>query len=123
MAWDSRININQLNNILKTRTFNQTQAIELLVLSACETATGDKQAALGLAGMAVQAGAKSTLATFWSVDDLSTAKFMAEFYHQLATKTSGKAEAARQAQLSLLHHSWYKHPYYWAPYVLIGNWL
>ena len=120
LAWDSRININQLDSILQTRTSNQEEAIELLVLSACETATGDKWAALGLAGMAVRAGAKSTLATLWSVNDLSTAKFMQEFYRQLTAKSSGKAEAVRQTQLSLLHHSWYKHPFYWAP--LCSTW-
>jgi CHAT domain-containing protein len=123
LAWDSRININKLNNILQTRTPNQTGAIELLVLSACQTATGDKWAALGLAGMAVRAGARSTLATLWSVNDRATAKFMSQFYQELAQKPIAKAEAVRQAQLALLHSRWYKHPFYWAPYVLLGNWL
>ena len=123
LAWDDRININELDNILQTRNPQQKNAIELLVLSACETASGDKWAALGLAGMAVRAGAKSTLATLWSVNDRATSEMMSEFYHELADKKLPKAEAVRQAQLHLLNDSWHRHPFYWAPYVLLGNWL
>ncbi|MEL6494135.1 MAG: CHAT domain-containing protein [Cyanobacteria bacterium J06623_7] len=123
LAWNERININELDRILQTRNHRQEHAIELLVLSACETATGDSRAALGLAGMAVRAGAKSTLATLWSVNDRATAKLMSDFYRELSEKHLPKAEAVRQAQLSLLHNRWYKHPFYWAPYVLLGNWL
>ena len=123
LAWDSRINISELDSILQTRTSSQGEAIELLVLSACETATGDKRAALGLAGIAVRAGARSTLATLWAVNDRSTAQLMSEFYQELTMKNTTKAEAIRQAQLALLHTREYKHPFYWAPYVLLGNWL
>lgn len=63
LAWDNRINIRQLDTLLRSRSPNRETPIELLILSACETATGDKQAALGLAGMAVRSGARSTLAT------------------------------------------------------------
>ncbi|PSB12389.1 hypothetical protein C7B62_01895 [Pleurocapsa sp. CCALA 161] len=122
LAWDERININELDSILKARSGDLTKAIELLVLSACETATGDNRAALGMAGMAVRAGAKSTLATLWSVNDQATAKLMSSFYQELLAQVP-KAEAVRQAQLKLLHSRWYKHPFYWAPYVLLGNWL
>ncbi|MGL5074522.1 MAG: CHAT domain-containing protein, partial [Waterburya sp.] len=89
----------------------------------CETATGDKRAALGLARIAVRAGARSTLATLWSVSDRSTSELMSNFYHQLTDNQLPKAEAVRQAQLFLLHHPWYKHPYYWSSYVLLGNWM
>ena len=123
VAWNEKLNINQLDNILQSRSFERENAIELLVLSACETATGDKRAALGMAGMAVRAGARSTLATLWSVNDLSTAKLMSEFYHKLSDKHSTKADAVRQAQISLLHSRQYDHPFYWASYVLLGNWL
>ena len=121
LAWDERININELNSILQTRS--QENALELLVLSACETATGDSRAALGLAGMAVRAGARSTLATLWSVNDRATSELMSDFYRELSDKHLPKAEAVRQAQLTLLHNRWYRHPFYWAPYVLLGNWL
>ena len=123
VAWNEKLNINQLDRILQTRSFERENAIELLVLSACETATGDRRAALGMAGMAVKAGARSTLATLWSVNDLSTAKLMSEFYHELSDKHLTKANAVRQAQISLLHSRQYDHPFYWASYVLLGNWL
>ncbi len=123
LAWDRKININQLDSLLETRNINNSQAIELLVLSACETAAGDKRAALGLAGIAVKAGAKSTVATFWAVNDEATAKLMSEFYEQLISKKVSKAEALRQAQLSLLKDTAFEHPFYWAPYILVGNWL
>ena len=122
LAWDERIDIDELNRILQTRT-GRENAIELLVLSACETAAGDSRAALGMAGMAVRAGARSTLATLWSVNDRATAELMGDFYRELAERHLPKAEAIRQAQLKLLNNPWYRHPFYWAPYVLLGNWL
>ena len=96
----------------------------MLVLSACETVAGDSRAALGLAGVAVRAGARSTLATLWQVNDESTALFMSEFYSELAQSKGqvNKAEALRRAQVKLLKDSKYQHPYFWAPYVLVGNW-
>ncbi len=125
LSWDKRIDVKQLGNLLRNTTLNQGSPIELLVLSACETASGDKRAALGLAGVAVRAGARSTLATLWSVRDESTAKIMGEFYHQLelakANKLS-KAEALRQAQLILQKDAKYSHPHFWAPFVMVGNW-
>jgi CHAT domain-containing protein len=98
------------------------------VLSACETATGDNQAALGLAGVAIRAGARSTVATLWQVNDYSSAVFMGEFYRELVSVPAAqttKARALQQAQRSLLKNPDnpdYQHPYFWAPYVLIGNW-
>ncbi|MGC1245697.1 MAG: CHAT domain-containing protein, partial [Spirulinaceae cyanobacterium] len=83
------------------------------------------RAALGLAGFALRSGALSTVATLWSVNDQSTAELMSEFYQQL-TKVDvslTKAESLRQAQLKLLKNPLYNHPYYWAPFVLVGNWL
>jgi CHAT domain-containing protein len=97
-------------------------SIELLVLSACETANGDKRAALGLAGVAVRSGARSTLGSLWQVDDESTAILMGEFYRQLVLPNVTKAEALRRAQLSILQKH-QEHPFFWAPYVLVGNWL
>ena len=123
IAWDDRIDIDRLDSILQTRNPDRDDAIELLVLSACETAAGDKRAALGLAGIAVRAGARSTLATLWSVNDRATTKLMSNFYHQLSDKHLAKADAVRKAQLSLLHSPGYEHPFYWSSYVLLGNWL
>ena len=73
--------------------------------------------------MAVRAGAKSTLATLWSINDRATAELMSDFYRELSERNLPKAEAVRQAQLSLLNNRWYRHPFYWASYVLLGNWL
>ncbi|MBD2387873.1 CHAT domain-containing protein [Cylindrospermum sp. FACHB-282] len=101
---------------------NQTR-IELLVLSACQTAAGDNRAALGLAGAAIRAGAHSTVASLWQIDDESTALFVGEFYRQLKGSNMTKAEALRLAQIKLLKHPNYNKPGFWAAYVLIGNWL
>ena len=121
LAWDDRIDLDRLERILQTRTYKDK--IELLILSACETATGDKQATLGLAGIAIQAGARSTIATLWSINDRATAELMNTLYEKLATKSMSKAEAIRQAQLKLMRDRRYEHPFYWAAYTTIGNWL
>lgn len=123
LAWDKPIHVNELTALLRSRDDLSETAIELLVLSACETATGDKRAALGLAGVAVQAGARSTIASLWSLDDESGARFVGQLYHELSSGKVSKAEALRRAQLSLLHDPNFRHPRYWAPYVLLGNWL
>lgn len=121
---DRRINVDELNRILQTREQAQPEPIELLTLSACQTAEGDERAALGLAGVAVRAGARSTLASLWSIDDQSSAFLMVEFYRQLVDNPSlSKSQALRRAQLALVNHPNYNHPSYWAPYVLLGNWL
>lgn len=125
LAWDRLLKIDDLDNLLRTNDSQGASDIELLVLSACQTATGDNRATLGLAGIAVRAGARSTLATLWSVDDRSTAALMSEFYKQLANNNLTKAEALQQAQLALWNNKnqdW-KRPYFWAAYVLVGNWL
>lgn len=123
VTWDSFINVLELEKILKENDPRGNNPIELLILSACETASGDSRAALGLAGFAVRAGARSTLATLWSVNDQATAVMMAQFYEQLSTQNVSKAEALRQAQLAMLNNRWYRHPYYWSAYTLVGNWL
>lgn len=123
-AWDERININDLKVLLQTRAESRPETIDLLVLSACQTAEGDKRAALGLAGVAVRAGARSTLATLWEANDTSTAELMAQFYQTLSNPNNSpvtKAKALQSAQLQLLHK--YKSPASWASYVLVGNWL
>ncbi|MEM9217837.1 MAG: CHAT domain-containing protein [Cyanobacteria bacterium P01_F01_bin.150] len=99
--------------------------IELLILSACETAAGDSRAALGLAGIAIRAGARSTLATLWQVNDASTAEFMVQFYQELANPNVTKAEALRNVQLSFLKadsQTRFNRPNRWAPFILVGNW-
>jgi CHAT domain-containing protein len=123
LTWDDRINVKELDTLLRSREQGDLNPIELLVLSACQTATGDRRAALGLAGLAVRSGARSTLATLWSVNDRSTASLMVEFYRELGQPGVTKAQAVRNAQLTLLKQPQYEHPYYWAPFILLGNWL
>ncbi|MGI2908439.1 CHAT domain-containing protein, partial [Tolypothrix sp. VBCCA 56010] len=119
LTWEQLLKVKDFDNLLRLRNTSD-RAIELLVLSACQTASGDKRATLGLAGIAVRAGARSTLATLWSVEDQSTAELMNQFYQELAQRET-KAKALRHAQLALLAK--YQTPYFWAPYVLVGNWL
>ncbi|MEL6502431.1 MAG: CHAT domain-containing protein, partial [Cyanobacteria bacterium J06623_1] len=119
-------NVNQFDNLLRAGSLRRSKPIELLVLSACNTAQGDNEAILGLAGVAVRAGARSTIATLWSADDEATANLMGKFYTNLSQDNEiSKARALRQAQLQLLAESdsQYRHPFYWAPFVLVGNWL
>ena len=126
LDWQERIRVKDLDNLLRVREEQVATPIELLVLSACETATGDKRAALGLAGIAIRAGTRSTLATLWQVNDASTTEFMIQFYQQLKNPQITKAEALRQAQLSFLNQyseTDYNRPYHWAAFSLVGNWL
>jgi CHAT domain-containing protein len=122
VTYDGEIGMDRLAVLVERRRFGD-QPIELLTLSACETAAGDQRAALGLAGVAVRAGARSAIASLWSVNDQATSELIAEFYRQLAVEGSTRAEALRRAQISLLRSRPYRHPGYWAPFVLISNWL
>jgi CHAT domain-containing protein len=101
----------------------RTDAVELLTLSACETAAGDDRAALGLAGLAIKAGARSALATLWVVNDPAAAAMVSHFYRDLQSPGASKASALRQAQLKLPEDPRYRHPNYWSAFLLIGNWL
>lgn len=143
LDWQGRIPMKDIDQLLFLQDPQRAvkDPIELLILSACKTATGDNHAALGLAGLALRAGARSTLATLWTINDASTAEFMVNFYRHLAdhpsadqtsaTQPSGstslsKAEALRNAQLEFLHRypdTDYRRPYHWAPFILVGNWL
>ena len=104
------------------RQSKSQQPLDLLVLSACETAEGDNRATLGLAGLAVRAGTRSTLASLWQVNDRSTVKLMERFYRELSTHRVSKALALQRAQQELLNDPQYRSPYYWSSYVLVGNW-
>jgi CHAT domain-containing protein len=123
--------------------------VQLLVLSACNTAVGNKDSEMGFAGLAVQAGVKSVLASLWQVNDVGTLALMTEFYHQMSQEgVTIKAEALRQAQIAMLHGQVriksgqlvgigtkvtlppglenrkdqnLSHPYYWAGFTVIGS--
>ena len=122
LTYDGRIDLDELSELVE-RTRYQEEPIELLTLSACETAVGDNRAALGLAGVAVRAGARSALATLWTVNDQASADLIAEFYRRLAIPGTSKAQALQRAQLSLLETRAYRHPGYWAAFLMISNWM
>jgi CHAT domain-containing protein len=120
LTHDDVITMDRLEEVMGSQRFTD-EPVDLLVLSACQTAAGDERAALGLAGVAVKAGARSALASLWSVNDESTARLITEFYRQLKDE-NGKAAALRGAQLLLLNDERYAHPAYWAPFLMIGDW-
>ncbi len=118
LTYDDRLTIGHLEEVLR-----QQGALDLLVLSACQTAAGDDRAALGLAGVAIQAGAESALASLWSISDEGTATLIPEFYNQLYINGLTKAESLQRAQIKLLKNPRFDHPVFWAPYLLIGGWI
>ena len=147
--WDQKLTLNQLGLLGRELNWDAAPTVELLVLSACTTALGDRSVELGLAGSAVLAGVKSTVASLWNVNDISSTAFMIEFYRQLP-KASIKSEAIRQTQIAMLRQTLkledgniilpnqtsvplegqslegislpFSHPYYWAGHTVIGNW-
>lgn len=97
---------------------------DLVTLSACETGLSKIEGGDDLVGLSrgfIYAGTPSLLATLWEVDDLATARLMGYFY-QNYQKGMSKPEALRQAQIALKNIPEYKHPYYWAPFLMIGDW-
>lgn len=120
LTYDDKLTMDKLENLLLEKRENP---IELLTLSACQTALGDERAALGLAGVAIKTGVQSVLASLWSVNDESTTLLMQEFYRQLQKPDMSKAKALQQAQIKVAGEQRFRHPAYWAAFLLIGNWL
>lgn len=123
VAYQERIDTNTLSDLIQIGSRDGSRPLELLVLSACETARGDNRAVLGLAGLAARTGTRSVLSTLWDAQDVPNTEFMARFYQVLSQPGTTKAEALRQAQLALIQTSGYTVPHVWGNYVLIGNWL
>jgi CHAT domain-containing protein len=151
LTYDGHLDLNALENMIRPSQYHG-RPVELLTLSACQTAAGDDRAAMGLAGVALKAGARSALATLWSVNDQAATELVSSFYQQLQSPGVTKAKALRLAQMRLLSggaslahatdenrgvrlspqelgaqpavaRSPYAHPYYWSAFLLIGNWL
>jgi len=142
---DETLRLDQLRGM----GWHKPPQVELLVLSACRTALGNLDVELGFAGLAVQAGVKSALASLWYIDDGGTLALMSEFYHHLSQpEVTIKAEALRRAQIALLRgevqiedsqligtglpnpislpselpeNQVFSHPYYWAAFTMIGS--
>jgi CHAT domain-containing protein len=123
LAYDGKISLERLASVVGTTRFRSEQPLELLALSACETAAGNDRAALGLAGIALRSGARSALATLWSVNDEAAAKLVTAFYRELGRPELSRAQALQGAQLELLHTREWSHPALWSPFVLISSWL
>ncbi|HEY9859974.1 MAG TPA: CHAT domain-containing protein, partial [Candidatus Obscuribacterales bacterium] len=140
--WDQKLRLSELPDL----GWNNPP-VQLLVLSSCRTALGDREAELGFAGVAYQAGVKSVLASLWAVDDEGTLALMSEFYQQLKTAPI-KTEALRHAQLAMIRGQVQvdqgklrsssesmplppelaelgtkdlAHPYYWSAFTMIGS--
>ncbi len=123
LTYDGKLRLNQFGSLLKLGQFSN-EPVELLTLSACNTAVGDIRAAFGLAGIALDSGARSAVATLWSVHDEATMLAMTDFYRQFQSRPElNKAQALQAAQLNLLKQTQYQHPAYWSPFLFIGNWL
>lgn len=140
--WDTKLTVDKMRQL----RWNNPP-VELLVLSACKTAIGDKDAEMGFAGLALQARVKSVVASLWNVSDEGTLALMAEFYRALKTAPT-KSEALRQAQIAMLkgqirlesgqlrssrgnislpqtlaelENEDLSYPYYWAAFTVVGN--
>jgi CHAT domain-containing protein len=122
LAYDDLLTLDRIQTLLTGEQFRR-RPIELLTLSACETAEGNDRAPLGISGAAIKARAKSVLGTLWPVDDEAAVQVMGDFYRSITQKHMSKAQALRQAQLELIHTKTLHHPVFWAPFSLIGNWL
>ncbi|MDJ0688911.1 MAG: CHAT domain-containing protein [Xenococcaceae cyanobacterium MO_188.B32] len=117
---NQKLTLTELDRIIR-RNAPSNDPVELISLTACQTAVGDNRAALGLAGVAVQAGANSALASLWSIGDEETPQIIQQFYASLKKSNFNKAEALQQAQIASIERG--IHPAYWAPFIIIGNWL
>jgi CHAT domain-containing protein len=122
LAFDGQLTMDDLERSIKFGE-RRDKALELLILSACETASGDDRAALGLAGVALKAGARSALATLWYISDKAAGELIIDFYSGVQSGTLSKAHALQGAQRAVAADPRYAHPAYWAPFLLIGNWL
>ena len=122
LTYDKKLTMDHLRELIGLFEFRRIP-LDLLTLSACESAAGDDRSALGLAGVAVKAGARSALATLWFINDPASSNLINEFYMRLKQSSLSKAQALREAQVALLDHPIYRHPGYWAPFLLINNWL
>jgi CHAT domain-containing protein len=121
VAYQKLLKGQDIASLIETGTQERSSNIELLVLSACQTASGDNRAVLGLAGIAVRAGARSTLSTLWEARDAPNTELMVQFYEELSKPGMTRAKALHLAQKSLFER--HQAANIWATYILVGNWL
>lgn len=121
MAHDHLLDMNGLENLFKSELYSDTP-VELLTLSACQTAEGDDRSPLGLSGVALRSGARSIMGSLWPVSDNAARTLFPIFYNSMKGSHLSKAKALQQAQLALLKDDEMKHPFYWGAFILVGNW-
>jgi len=121
MAYDDVLSMRDLQSLLHGERFRR-KPMELLTLSACQSAEGDDRSPLGISGAAVKARAKSVLGTLWPVEDDAARTVMERFYRLLAGGAASKVKALQAAQVETMRERRFEHPFFWAPFVLIGNW-
>jgi len=122
LTFDDKLSLDRLNQMVGVFRFRD-DPLELLTLSACDTAAGDDRAALGLAGIAIKAGARSALATLWNINDEAAVDLVLDFYRELKNPATSRAVALQRAQLKLIENPRYEHPGYWSAFLMINNWL
>ncbi|MGH7180830.1 MAG: CHAT domain-containing protein, partial [Nitrospiraceae bacterium] len=122
LTYNGKLTMNELDHLIGLFRYRK-DPLELLTLSACQTGIGDDRSALGLAGVAIKAGARSALATLWFINDEASAALVSEFYRELRNPKLSKAQALQHAQQKLLADRVYEHPAYWSPFLLLNNWL
>lgn len=122
LSFDEKLTVNRLDQMVGVLRYRD-EPLELLTLSACDTAAGDDRAALGLAGVAIKAGARSAVATLWAINDDASAGLIADFYRELHDPSISRAVALQRAQVRMLSDPRFEHPGFWAPFLLINNWL
>ncbi|MEM8753952.1 MAG: CHAT domain-containing protein, partial [Pseudomonadota bacterium] len=123
---DGRLDVTRLEAVMRARAVRTDRPVELLTLSACNTAAelegeAAERAPLGLAGVGFRAGARSVLASLWPAEDASTARLMTLFYEGIRSGL-GRAEALRRAQAALIADPAAADPFQWANFLLIGDW-
>jgi len=122
LTYGGRVGFDELSDVVGM-TRADGAPLDLLVLSACETAVGNDRAGLGFTGSAIRAGARSALGSLWPISDAAAGELMVNFYRGLQSPDSNKAEALRQAQAGLRESERFAHPFYWAPFTLVNDWM
>jgi CHAT domain-containing protein len=120
MAYDQNLSLLDFKASLEAESL-KLEPIELLTLSACKTAEGDDRMLLGFSGLAVKSNVLSAVGSLWSINDDATMEFMRLFYDGL-NRSLNKAQAMREAQINMINNKKFKHPFFWSPFILIGNW-
>ena len=119
MGNNEKLTLTELDRMIRS-TATANEPVDLIALTACQTAVGDERAALGLAGIAIQAGVNSALASLWSINDEVTPTVVENFYLGLRDRNLSKAAALREAQTALIDQDF--PPALWSPFIIIGNW-